>query len=214
MVAWMYTLLEAVLLVTALSLDAFVASVTYGTDKIRISLPCTCIISAVCSSLLGASLLAGNVFRALISPALASWLSFLVLFGLGCAKLFDGSIKACLKKHRALHREISFSAFHLRFILGIYADPLEADADHSRTLSPAEAVALAASLSLDGLAAGFGAALANMRWGVVLPLSFFAGVAAVLAGSALGRRLAEKGPVDFPWLGGALMIGLALTKFL
>lgn len=211
---WIYSLFEALLLVTALSLDAFVASVTYGTDKIRVSFVCTCLISAVCSSLLGASLLAGNLLRSVIPSGAASWLSFLVLFGLGCVKLFDGSIKACLKKHRHLHREISFSAFHLRFILGIYADPLEADADHSRTLSPAEAVALAASLSLDGLAAGFGAALANMRCIVVLPLSFLAGVTAVMAGSALGRRLAEKSPVDFPWLGGFIMIGLALTKIL
>lgn len=211
---WIASIFQALLLVTALSLDAFVASVTYGTDKIRISLPCTCLISAVCSGLLGISLLAGNVFRSLIPQRAAAWISFFVLFGLGCVKLFDGSIKALLKKHGALHREISFTAFHLRFLLHVYADPLAADADHSRSLSPGEAVTLAASLSLDGLAAGFGAALANMGGGLLLPLSFGAGVAAVLCGSALGRRLAEKSPVDFPWLGGVLMMGLALTKIL
>ncbi|MCI9364598.1 MAG: sporulation membrane protein YtaF [Oscillospiraceae bacterium] len=211
---WFYQFLEALWLVTALSLDAFLASITYGTDNIKISPVCIGLINGICSALLGVSLLAGVLFRTFIPPVAASWISFTVLAGLGCVKLFDGSIKACLKKHHHLHREFAFSAFHLRFILGVYADPLEADADHSRTLSPAEAVTLAASLSLDGLAAGFGAALAEISWAIVLPLSFFAGMAAVSAGCALGRRLAEKSPVDFPWLGGLLMIGLALTKIL
>ena len=45
--------LDAILLVTALSMDAFVASFAYGTSKIKIPFKSAIVINVVCSSILG-----------------------------------------------------------------------------------------------------------------------------------------------------------------
>lgn len=59
--------------------------------------------------------------------------------------------------------------FNFRFVLRLYADPEMADQDCSKTISPGEALSLAAALSLDGLAVGFGAALGEVNaWAVIL----------------------------------------------
>lgn len=208
----LYILFEAILFVIALSVDAFVASMTYGTDRIEIGWGCASIMSGVCSLLLVLAMFAGGLLGGILAEDAASWISFGVLFAIGSIKLFDGSIKAMLKKNKNLHREICFSAFHLRFILGIYANPLEADVDHSRTLSPVEAVALALSLSLDGIGAGVGAGIGKMNSGTVLVISFIMGVFAILAGCKIGRRLVEAGRWEMPWLGGVIMLLLAFLR--
>ncbi len=56
-----------------------------------------------------------------------------------------------------------FRALHFQFFLSVYADPCKADADASKSLSVPESVCLALAMSLDGVAAGFGAALGNLN---------------------------------------------------
>ena len=85
-----------------------------------------------------------------------SCLGFLLLAGLGIVKIFDSSLKALIRRHRDLHRQWQFSAFHFRVILNIYANPEQADQDRSGVLSVGEATALAVALSLDSLTVGVG----------------------------------------------------------
>ncbi len=49
-------MIESLLLVLAVSLDAFVASIAYGTNKIKIPFVSATIINIICSSVLGVSL--------------------------------------------------------------------------------------------------------------------------------------------------------------
>ena len=56
-------LLEAVLLVTALCMDALVASFAYGADGIRIPWRSVGVIDLVCTSTLALSLVAGNLLQ-------------------------------------------------------------------------------------------------------------------------------------------------------
>ncbi len=49
-------MIESLLLVLAVSLDAFVASIAYGTNKIKIPFASATIINIICSSVLGLSL--------------------------------------------------------------------------------------------------------------------------------------------------------------
>lgn len=54
-----YAVLEALLLVVALSMDAFVASFAYGAQRIKIPFSSAAIISVICTAMLAVSLLAG-----------------------------------------------------------------------------------------------------------------------------------------------------------
>ena len=207
-----YAALEALLLVVALSLDAFVASFAYGAQRIRIPYSSAAIISVICTAMLAVSLLAGSLLRPFLPQSLTKGLCFAILFLLGLVKLCDSTIKTLIRKHKRMHRQVSFSLFSLKFILDVYADPEKADRVGSRELSPAEAASLAVALSLDGLAVGFGAALMKVNFLMVMLFSLAVGMLAVRLGGKIGNRAAQKLPFDLSWLSGALLIVLAILK--
>ncbi len=206
------SLAEILLLVTAVSADAFAASFAYGVGRIRIPFSSVAVIAAVSTGILLISLLFGGVIRPFLPEGLAEGISFGVLCLLGVVKLFDSTLKAFLRRHTTLRREWKVAGFELRFILNIYANPEEADSDRSHSLSPREAAPLAAALSLDGLAAGFGAGLREISYPLTAILSLLVSGGAVLLGAAGGRRTAEKLPFDLSWMGGALLLALAVIR--
>ena len=205
---------EAVLLVLALSTDAFVASFAYGTSRIKIPFASVAVINAVCSGVLAISLLIGTVISAYIPPEITKLICFFILLIIGVIKLFDSSIKSLIRKHKGLDKQLKFSMFNLHFILSIYADPQDADADASRVLSPLEAMALAISVSVDGLAAGFGAGLVSVGLIEAVLCSLLLGTAAVMLGCRIGNKVAQKTPLNIGWASGALLILLAFMKLI
>lgn len=206
------TILEAVVLACTLSADAFAASLAYGSSKIEIRFPTALIISLVSSGFLGISLLLGGFFRSFLPRDFSRILCFALLFLIGMTKILDDVAKTMIRRHSSLSKNIRFSFFHLRFILSVYADPENADVDRSCTISPMEAFALAIALSLDGMAAGFGAALGDMHMAAAVAASFVANVAAVTLGVHIGRQVSSKMRFRIAWLPGAVLIGLAFLK--
>lgn len=202
--------LEAFLLVTALSVDAFAASFAYGSKKIKIPVSSVIIINLICSALLAVALLCGAAVSQFAPGAVTKTVSFLVLFILGIVKLFEGSLKTLIRKTDG--KKLAFSLFSLRFILNIYAEPEKADKDMSRTLSAAEAAFLAFALSLDGIAVGFGAGLATAGLWEIILFSLVSDILAVVGGARLGQKAAEKLPLELSWVGGAILILLALMR--
>jgi putative Mn2+ efflux pump MntP len=153
---------QALIIATAISIDAFAASFAYGGKRIKIPILSVLIINAVCSLMLGISLFAGAVARNYIPEMATTLICFSILFILGILKFFDNGET---KNH---------------------------DADNSKIISAGEAVALAVALSLDGLAAGFGVALGFANaWAVIL-CTFVVGTGAVAFGSYFGRKIAGK----------------------
>lgn len=213
---WILSLTEPLLLVLALSTDSFVASFAYGTNHIRIPFSSTLVISSVCSAVLGVSLLAGALFLPLVPSGFVHAICFCLLFLLGIVKIFDSSLKAVIRsavrRKKKLRKNFAFSALHLNFILTVYANPEQADLDCSRLLSPGEAFSLAAALSLDGLAVGFGAALGSVPIWQSLLFSLVIGTAAVQLGAFLGNHLAKHITLDLSWIGGVLLLILAFLK--
>ena len=187
---YLRAVLPALLLALASSVDAFAASFSYGTARIAVPRASLLAVSAICASTLALSHLLGGILAPFLPEGVTHWLSVLILAALGLCKLFDSSLKRWIRKRQGGKREIRFSALRLHFILQIYADPQEADADDSRVLSPREAAALAAALSLDGLAAGFGSGLAGGGAILIFMLAFAATAGAVAGGCRLGRRVA------------------------
>lgn len=208
----MEMILESLLLVVILSLDAFVASFAYGSDGIQIPFRSVAIINIIGSGLLAVSLYIGSAIRPWLPGEAAKLICFGILFLLGIVKLFEGSIKAYIRKRKDLHKQVTFSALHLKFILHVYADPEKADQDSSRTLTSGEAASLGMALSLDGLAVGFGAALSHIEPLLAVGFSLLLGTTAVLLGGLLGERLSKRISLDLSWLGGVLLLLLAFFK--
>ena len=185
---------EAAFLALSLSLDTFVAGLSYGSSKIRLPLVCAVTVTLVCSGVL--------------------CLSILLLVCMGTLRILDQAIKSFLCRHDGFSRNFMFRALHFQFFLSVYADPCKADADASKSLSVPESVCLALAMSLDGAAAGFGAALGNLNPVAVLFFSLLFGFTTIQGGFLLGNRLAQKIHFSVDWLSGALLILLAFLRLI
>jgi len=198
----------------SLSIDAFTAAFAYGCKKIKIPMLSMHIINLICTGMIGISFLFGSILVEYIPEGLALGLSFSILFLLGLTKLFDSLTKSIIRKHTQLSKEIRLSLFNFKLILHLYADPEAADMDISKSISPREAAVLAVSLSLDGIAVGFGAALIGINGWAVILFSLITDFIALLLGGLLGNKSANKLRFNISWLAGVVLIGLALEKLL
>lgn len=206
------TILESILFITALSTDAFVASLAYGSNKIKIPFFSMQVIAGICTGILAISLLLGTFLSSYLSAELLKFISFFILFIMGVIKLMDNIIKSIIDKH-SINKSIKFSLLNLNFILNVYANPKEADLDQSKTLSPREAVSLAVALSIDSLIAGVGAALGNVNFIIMIITSLLLSTISIKSGELIGNKISEKSPFQLSWLSGVLLIFLAFFKF-
>ena len=199
-------------LVCALSVDLFVATFAYGAGKIKIPFIPGLVISVVCTLMLFFSLVFGRVITPYIPEFLTGLICRGILIILGLIRIFDSAVKSYIKKHARVYKRVRFSLFSLNFILNVYANPEEADLDKSKSLSAYEAVYLAFILSLDGMAAGFGAGLTGISIPYVVAASLIISELTVFLGFYLGNKIAEKTSKNFSWVSGVLLMLLAVFK--
>ena len=207
-------ILQAWMLVVALAIDAFVCSFSYGANKIKIPIKSAVIITLICSLFLGSGLLFGNIIGHYFPEKMGSWFSFIILFFLGMSKLFDSTIKNIIRKYNGIKKDFTFSLFQLGFVLQVYADPEEADVDSSKVLSPKEATPLAIALSIDGLGVGFGVGVAAANAALLIGLSLISNMLAVIVGSYVGNKIAQKTSVELSWLSGVILIIIAMMQII
>ena len=203
---------ETILLVLTLSLDAFVASLAYGSKKIKIPFMSIIIINIVCSFLLTISIFGGSIIKKILPGNTAIMISFTILMLLGIYYLFEGIIKAYLEKKLDKTRKIKLKLFDIWFIVDIYVDETKADCNHSNDLDYKEAVYLAVALSLDSLAVGFGSALGNINYINIIILSLIVGIFSIWTGLLIGEKIAKKSKANLSWLTGIILIILASLK--
>jgi len=207
-----FPFLEAAVLALSLAVDAFAVAFAYGCKRIRLPALSAHIINVICSGVTGLSFLLGSMLMPLISSGFAVGISFTILLIIGVTKLMDSITKSIIRKHTNLSKEIKLSLFNFKFILHLYADPEAADVDVSKSISSKEAAVLAISVSLDGFAVGFGAALLGFNgWAVVLFCLMANGLALTL-GSSLGNKAARCLPFNISWITGVVLIGLAFMQ--
>lgn len=205
-------MLQSLLLVFSLCLDTFIASVAYGTDKIKIPFYSSIIINLVCSLCLGISLFLGDILNNFLSINSAHILSFIILFLLGIYRLFEVFCKNYIRKFSNKDKHLTFKIFDFKFVLQIYADEIKADYDNSKTLSAKEAFYLATALSLDSLAVGFGSGLGYVNYAQVIILCFFIGMVCLMLGSHLGRHFSNIININLSWISGVFLIVLAIMR--
>ena len=201
-------------LALSLSLDAFAAAFAYGCKKITIPPLSAFIITLICTATAGLSFFIGTAFAAVIPVWVAAGLAFAILFIIGVAKLLDSITKSIVRKYTQISKELQMSLLNFKFILQVYADPEAADADVSKSISSHEAIILAVSLSLDGLAVGFGAALMGFNVWIFLMFSLIANSAAVFFGGKIGNKLSQNLPFNMSWIAGAVLIALAFAQLI
>jgi len=209
-----FYLLGAAALALSVSLDAFAAAFAYGCKKIEIPPLSALIVNLICTATLGLSFLFGSAILQYIPEWVAVLLSFTILLIIGLVKLLDSITKSIIRKHSNIDKEIKLSLFNFKFILRLYADPEVADADASKSISANEATVLAISLSLDGFAVGFGAALLGFNVWAVFLFSLLANGLALWLGCTLGNKAAKNLRFNISWLAGVILIGLAFMQLL
>ncbi len=206
--------METILLVLTLSLDAFVASIAYGANKIRIPFSSIFIINFICSLFLGFSVFLGYIIKKVLPGNLAGILSFSILLLLGVYYLLESFVKSYLKKRSKKNRNLKIKLFDIWVFIDIYVDETQADFNKSKNLNIREAVYLGAALSLDSLAVGFGSSLASINYLHVILLSFFIGFISLYSGLFVGKQISQKSNINLSWLSGIILISLAILKLL
>lgn len=204
--------MQIVLLVTALSVDVFVAAMACGAEHIRIEKKTALCISMICSGVLFLSLWAGNFLQDFLREESANWVCFWGLFIVGVCKLAGYGIKAYARRHSFFCKRIRFTISQIQFIFSIYNDPTAADKDRSASMSVSEGVFLALAMSVDGFFGGLGASFLGINIWLTGLLNFVLSYGAVWGGSCLGERLTKHCQMDFSWVGGVLFVCLAFSK--
>lgn len=205
-------MIESLLLVSSVCIDAFVASIAYGTNKIKIPFYSSVVISIIGSIFLGISLFLGNFIKDFLPGNLPILLSFCILMIIGIYRLFEGLFKNYITKKNKLNKPLTFKIFDLNFVLQVYADETKADFDNSKVLTIKESLYLASALSFDSIAVGFGDSLGNNDYIFSIVLCFFIGVLAVSLGQLLGKKLIEKSNLNLSWLSGIILMILAIKR--
>lgn len=204
--------MEIVLLVLAVSLDSFVASIHYGVKKIKIPFISILIINMICSFLLGISILLGKEAQKFLPVGATSIISFIILVFLGMYYLFEGLIKFYLESKNSQEGKLEIKFAGIRFIVNVYIDETKADKDRSKVLDAKEAIFLAIALSLDSLTIGFGSGLSNMNYLSIMIFSFIAGFLSIFSGLKIGEKLSTGIRFNLSWISGILLIILAVLR--
>lgn len=204
-------MMDMILLVVATGCDSFLMSIAYGVEGIRIPFK-ACVLIAFCGTFcLGISFLLASVLTNVLSVETGKYISFTILFILGITNLFQVQVKHYVKKHKAQPLIIRFK--EISFVIDIFLDETQADADQSKELSLKEAMYLGIALSIDSLASGlaFGIGLRDVR--IVLLLSFIAGICIICIGSFLGKHISSFVNFDISWISGCMLLVLAFLRF-
>ena len=207
-------MLESILLVLSLCVDACVASFAYGTNKIKIPIKSNIILTTISTIFLMISIGIGSFIQEFLPKDFAQIICFIILFLLGFMRLFEGLLKNYLNKKALSPNNIEMTLFNFKLVLNVYADATLADLDHSKSLNSREALYLGIALSLDSLIVGLGAALAPVSFLQVIFLSIVFHFIAIILGCFIGSKCAERINIDLSWLSGAILILLALLKVL
>lgn len=205
-------ILNIFVLVSALCLDTFVAGAAYGSSGIGISFRQIAVINLIGSLCLGASLAFGSLLDSLIPEHFTKEICFFSLLFLGCLKLADSSIRRYLRHHEAINKKILLGFSQLRFVIRIYSDPIEADADRNHRLSWKELFFFSIALSIDSLVAGTMAAFLKIPILLTMAAAFFIGILFLCLGLWLGQKIHNRCPKDLSWISGLLFIFMAIAK--
>ena len=199
-------MLKVLLMSAALSLDCLAAGIGLASEKIKLPPISAIIISFVGTLSLYIALFFSDLIEKCFDREICQKISFWALFLLGTLCLLGHFIKRILKKSSG--KNLCIKCKGIRFAVSLYIDETAADCDRSKSISPIEAIALAAALSTDSLLSGISAGLADINAIPLLISVFIFGLFFLLIGSLFGR-ITDKHEINTGWISGAILILLA-----
>lgn len=191
-------MLKIILLIIAVSVDSFAASIGIGSAGIKIPFRSAAVISLTGTVFLVVSVGFADIISGFVPITICRYISSGLLIALGIMNLLHG----ILKKAASVRK--SSPALEILF------DGTKADSDNSKTISCREALVLSAILSADSVVTGVSAGLGQIR---LIPLgiaAFAAGLFSTAFGTFIGKRVVYTGSIDLQWLCGVLLIVIAL----
>lgn len=191
-------MLKIILLIIAVSVDSFAASIGIGSAGIKIPFRSAAVISLTGTVFLVVSVGFADIISGFVPLKICRYISSGLLIVLGIINLLHGILKkAALTRKNPPALEILF-------------DGTKADSDNSKTISCREALVLSAILSADSVVTGVSAGLGQI---CLIPLgiaAFAAGFFSTALGTFIGKRIIYTGSINFQWLCGVLLIVIAL----
>ncbi len=184
------------LLILALSMDAFTAGLSYGMTKVRVPFSSVFILAALSGCMLTLSMYAGDKLLSFISPGLTRGASFIILLGLSLYKFYDAFPSLQRKNTRLTTDNIS----------------QKVNSQEPAVLSGREAFLLGLALSVDNISAGLCTGSASLSVGSLLLITAGIHLLSIQLGLLAGLLLARKGLNRFTWLGAAILMLLAFLR--
>jgi len=203
--------LQAFMLSLAISIDVFMASFAYGSNKVKIPFKSKLILSAVCSAMLAMAFVGGNVLKQFLSIRATMIICFMILIVIGAMKLLESIISIIMKKRKFLMKD--FAIWDFKLTCKLEHDKVKID-NQIKELTVKEAAYLSVALSVDGMAVGVGAGMQNVNMLLAVTFSLVMQMFCIIAGSYLGRKLSDKLNFDLSWLSGVVLGMLAISKLL
>lgn len=205
-------MLQEVILALIVSFDTYLVAAAYCNSGIRIPLASAAVINLTGAAVLGAALLLSDIAGSFIPAELCRTLGLIVLTAIGVITVFKSLIRILVRR-LSEKGELSLRTGSSGLVIKLYLDDTAADIDNSKSLSPAEAAALALASSLDSAATGLSSGFCGISPLRTAAFTFAAGFAAIAAGNITGRRVSAS-ERDLSWLGGALLIAFAVAESL
>lgn len=207
------TWLAVGLFALAVSVDGFLAGLTYGLRGIRLTVASLGIISATSVVVMLVSLLAGTALQAWLGAGRAELLGALILLAMGLWVVLEAWLDKAAQSRPDGRPLLRWRISSLGLVIQVMREPTRADLDQSGNLSGGEAVLLGLALAFDAFGVGLGAAVSGLAtW--VLPVAVgLANLALIPLGAWIGYRyslggLKEKGA----FMPGLLLICLAFWQ--
>ncbi len=192
-------MLKTILLILAVSADSFAAAAAIGSAGIKLPVRSGAVISVTGTAALAASVILADMAGGLIPKGICRVISSALLILLGLANLLHGRLR---KLSESRNKEPS-----------VFFDGRKADMDNSKSISCKEGFLLSAALSADSFVTGISAGLGEINLPFLILMSLVIGYISVAAGVFIGRRLIYTGNVDLQWLGGVILIIVALMPY-
>lgn len=189
--------LTVFLVACAVSLDSFIAGVSYGLKRVKLPLLSRTVIASESGALVTGAILLGHALSFALTPWVAKLTGAFLLIALG----FYAILRDCKSSS----------------VIKMLVEPLTADRDCSGEISTAEAAVLGVALGIDSFAMGLGLALAGMgtlATGLACTIGcLFSMLGGELVGASVGASMGDKISTSLSsTLPGLVMIILGVSK--
>ena len=205
-------MLKIIILILALSMDTFLISENFGSNKIKINIPTSIVISLASALSLCLSISLSNILSKVIPIYLFNILSFFLLITIGSYNIFSFAIKKYLKNMQIINKNVNKKDKKENLIINVFIDETKADINHSNNLDIKESFLIGILGSIDSICAGLSFPYTNIF--IVFILTFFICFSLIITGFKTGNVFSETSKINLSWFSGILLIILAFTKIM